>query len=120
LLKPDLMPARTVALCLCFVAPLSLLHGCAPQAPVPAASAAPAAPAEATFAYLCPDGIGFDVRLEGELAWLTVANETFVLRREPAASGVKYGDGRWAYWSKGEKAVLEGPGVVHRDCRTVR
>jgi membrane-bound inhibitor of C-type lysozyme len=64
--------------------------------------------------------VAFDVRLEGELAWLTVAEQTLVLRRQPSASGARYGDGRWTYFSKGGNALLEGPETVHRDCRTVR
>jgi membrane-bound inhibitor of C-type lysozyme len=74
----------------------------------------------ATLAYLCADGTAFDVTLEGELAWLTVANETLVLRRQPSASGAKYGDGTWAYRSKGDNALLEGPAGIHRNCRPVR
>lgn len=115
------MFARTRTLCLCLA--VAALHACAPrsaQTPVRGTGVAPEPQAATTLVYRCPDGTAFDVRLEGELAWLALADETLVLRRQASASGARYGDGRWVYWSTGEKALLEGPGTAHPDCRIAR
>ncbi len=69
--------------------------------------------------YRCDQG-QFIVRLEGEDVSVTFDGETRRLSRQVSASGERYGSGDWTFWSKGDGAMLDSPGLSLRDCRLVR
>jgi len=115
------------------LAPLLLLAcaGSAPRDPGPpeaaAVAAAPAAPAEPTLppvpagavtrSYECVDGYRFVARFAGSEAWVLRPEGPAHLGGEPVASGARYSDGTLTLWTKGDEALLEGLGAIHRGCR---
>lgn len=87
-------------------------------APVGGAPAMPALEASApTFAYTCTDGHEFVVRIGKEVAVLHQRGAIATLRHERSASGAKYSDGTITLWTKGQEALLEEVGAIHRECR---
>jgi uncharacterized membrane protein/membrane-bound inhibitor of C-type lysozyme len=83
--------------------------------PQTTAGAEPASPQ--TFVFTCEDEYEFVARIEGEKAWVFRPEGTVELPRVPAASGAKYSDGSVTFWTKGQDALLEDGGEMHRACR---
>jgi putative lipoprotein len=79
-------------------------------------AAAPDTPALETFVYDCRDR-RFIVQLLADTAWLYVADTVIVLHRSPAASGTKYVDSTFMYWSTGQEALFETPRGRYERCR---
>ncbi len=114
------------------LAPLLLFAcaGSAPRNPVPAQPAAlaaatapaepalPPVPADAiTRSYECVDGYRFVSRFAGSEAWLSRPEGPAHLSGQPVGSGARYSDGTLTLWTKGDEALLEGLGAIHRGCR---
>lgn len=78
------------------------------------------APGVRTVNYQCAGGVAFTATYTGESsARLSVPGEDDrLLKRVPAASGVRYGDGTVSLSTKGSDAFLEERGRLKwRDCR---
>jgi len=71
---------------------------------------------EQTINYRCSNGVVFQVQADTERAHLVTSGHEIVLPRVPAASGVKYQEGRNLYWNKGESAEVEVLGKRFSDC----
>lgn len=69
-----------------------------------------------TFVYECPDNYSFVSNIEGQMAWLFLADKTISLPRIPSASGEKYSNGQSTFWNKGEQARLELGSKVYKNC----
>ncbi|MGH8619993.1 MAG: MliC family protein [Burkholderiales bacterium] len=77
-------------------------------------------PSVRTVHYQCAEGGAFTATFTGESsARLTVAGEEDrILKRLPAASGIRYGDGTISLLNKGSDALLEERGKLKwRDCK---
>jgi membrane-bound inhibitor of C-type lysozyme len=77
-------------------------------------------PTVRTVDYLCPGGEKFAVTFTGENSarLLIAGEEERLLKRTPAASGARYGDGTLSLLTKGNDALLEERGKIRwRDCR---
>jgi membrane-bound inhibitor of C-type lysozyme len=73
-----------------------------------------------TESWICSDGSVFQTSYDrdGDTMALSFGGETLILRHVRTASGAKYSNGRTAFWSKGEEALIERDGeIVHRECR---
>ncbi|HET9581806.1 MAG TPA: MliC family protein [Gemmatimonadota bacterium] len=91
-----------------------------------AADPALAAPADtassatkpASFSYGCGDEFRFVARLKdgGESVRLLLPDTALTLPHVVSASGAKYGEGPFVYWSQGEKARLDTPRRSFTDC----
>ncbi len=73
-----------------------------------------------TYVYQCNDGLRFTARIEGEKAWLFLPSGTISLPHVEAASGAKYSDGSFTFWTKGESAMLEGGNQPRTECKNDR
>lgn len=106
---------------------LWFLTGCSASAPREAmpdaqtktarATALPVDEKTKTFVFVCAGGYEFVARLEPEVAWVFRPEGTLALAHDPSGSGVKYSDGTTTLWTKGQEALLEMVGAIHRDCR---
>jgi membrane-bound inhibitor of C-type lysozyme len=77
-------------------------------------------PSVRTVDYQCPGGEKFTVTFTGDTsARLMIAGEEDrPLKRTPAASGARYGDGTLSVLTKGNDALIEERGRIKwRDCR---
>jgi membrane-bound inhibitor of C-type lysozyme len=77
-------------------------------------------PTVRTVDYQCPGGEKFAVTFTGENSarLLIAGEEERLLKRTPAASGARYGDGTLSLLTKGNDALLEERGKIRwRDCR---
>ena len=70
-----------------------------------------------TFVFGCTDGYEFVAKVGEEEAWVFRPAGAVALAREVSASGAKYSDGTVTLWTKGQEALLEEVGAIHRDCR---
>jgi len=95
---------------------LAAAAGCARQAAERGDKPRPTAGGPVTLFYDC-DGRRFTVRVHADTASVMVPDRTFVLLREPAASGEKYSDGSTTFWSKGDEATLTLAGRTYTGCR---
>jgi membrane-bound inhibitor of C-type lysozyme len=100
--------------------PLVLLVGCAGA---PALS--PPVPAQgqfSTFSYACDGGRRFEVIFDKQTDLMTIiADGTHkTLPHAMSASGARYADGEFEYWSKGTEAMLNGfPGGPYENCKEI-
>jgi membrane-bound inhibitor of C-type lysozyme len=77
-------------------------------------------PTVRTVEYQCPGGDKFAVTFTGENSarLMIPGEEERPLKRTPAASGARYGDGTLSLLTKGNDALLEERGKIRwRDCR---
>lgn len=72
----------------------------------------------ASFSYGCGGEFRFVARLKGgrESVRLVLPDTALTLPRVVSASGAKYGEGPYVYWSHGEKARLDTPRRSFTDC----
>jgi len=70
-----------------------------------------------TYVYECGDEYSFTARIEDDVAWLFLPDETVQLPHVESASGVKFSDGKYLFWSKGEEALLEFDQGNRFNCR---
>lgn len=99
---------------------LVLLVGCA-SAPAPP----PPVPAQgefSNFSYACDGGRRFEVIFDKRTDLMTIIaggiNKT--LPHAMSASGARYADGDFEYWSKGPEAMLNGfPGGPYENCKEI-
>jgi len=71
--------------------------------------------------FVCPDDRIFRVTFGDEAVVLDLGDGygRHVLDRQPAASGAKYGDDRYLFWTKGDEAMVEAFGEPFLNgCRT--
>jgi membrane-bound inhibitor of C-type lysozyme len=74
----------------------------------------------ATAAYECDGALEFVARVEGESAFVFLPSGTLRLAHVPSASGARYeGDGV-TFWTKGEEATIEAPGIEASNCTNNR
>jgi putative lipoprotein len=73
---------------------------------------------EATFSYGCNREYRFVAQIleGGESVRLILPDTTVTLSRVDSASGAKYGDDPYVYWSKGDQATIETPQASFTDC----
>ncbi|HSD60870.1 MAG TPA: MliC family protein [Burkholderiales bacterium] len=72
--------------------------------------------------YVCDNDRRFSVAYHpgGESATLELDRMQFALRREPSASGAKYGCDVLTLWTKGPEAMIDMQGSkAYSNCRTV-
>lgn len=49
---------------------------------------------------------------------LILDGQALVLKQQPAASGTRYGDGHYVFWSKGDSAFIErNDKIIINDCQ---
>lgn len=70
------------------------------------------------FFYICENDFLFRVLMEGEQASVFLPDTTLRLPHVVSASGAKFGEGDFTYWSKGDAARLELKDVTYQACRT--
>lgn len=71
--------------------------------------------------YACDGGKGFTVTFHhnADLAEIAAGGATRTLPHAMSASGARYAEGEFEYWSKGREAMLNGfPGGPYDGCRT--
>lgn len=81
-----------------------------------------AASAGETVRFVCSDDRSFSVTFADEAAVLDLGPGwgRHVLSRQPSASGAKYGDDAFMFWTKGDEAMVERFGESFlSDCRVV-
>ena len=98
------------------------LYGCAYTHPDNTAQTEiPAAETKAkTFVYECPDDFSFVARTETDKAWLFLPGTTLDLAQVQSASGTKYTNGSYTFWSKNNEAVIESEKIKHTGCKNNR
>jgi membrane-bound inhibitor of C-type lysozyme len=92
----------------CLIAACLLVAGCA------------TAPGAREVTYLCGGGRLAAVTFSGETARLRLANDTFELRHEPAASGARYSGPRATLHTKEDEALLTVDGRQLGPCQAVK
>ena len=101
---------------------LALLTGCA-SAPAPAPPPVPTTPGQfSNFAYACDGGRHFEVIFNSQMDLMTITAGGIdkTLPHAMSASGARYADGDFEYWSKGREAMLNGfPGGPYENCKEI-
>lgn len=71
-----------------------------------------------SFSYGCGDEVRFVATMEegGRSVRLLLPDTTVTLPHVVSASGAKYGEGPFVYWSRGEEALLETPEGTFTGC----
>jgi membrane-bound inhibitor of C-type lysozyme len=75
--------------------------------------------AKQRLAYVCPDGYQFTVVYSGSRGSVRFedAQRKLNLDRVEAASGERYTDGNFVFWSRGLEALIqENDKTLHKDC----
>jgi putative lipoprotein len=76
--------------------------------------------AREVLAYTC-DALAFRVEVAADGVRLSLpGGRSLDLPAVPSASGARYSDGRDAFWSKGDSALLTLDGVEHAGCRLAK
>lgn len=96
------------------------LAGCASAPALP-----PPVPTQgqfSNFTYACDGGRRFEVIFDKQMDLMTIVaggiNKT--LPHAMSASGARYADGDFEYWSKGREAMLHGfPGGPYENCKEI-
>jgi putative lipoprotein len=70
-----------------------------------------------TFVYECSNDVEYVVRTAGDTSWVYFDQQVLRLPVTPAATGVRYSDGRNTFWTKGEEGLLEVEGRAYGGCR---
>jgi len=73
-----------------------------------------------TYVYECPDDFSFVARTETDKAWLFLPGTTLDLAQVQSASGTKYTNGSYTFWSKNNEAVIESEKIKHTGCKNNR
>ena len=73
-----------------------------------------------TYVYECPDDFSFVARTETDKAWLFLPGTTLDLVQVQSASGTKYTNGSYTFWSKNNEAVIESEKIKHTGCKNNR
>jgi len=71
------------------------------------------------FVYNCADSLQFSAHVTPDSAWIFLADTAAKLEHVQAASGAKYQNPDFLYWSKGEEALFQGPTGSLMDCMTI-
>lgn len=93
------------------LAAILLTAGCAQEQRLPISDAG------GTYVYACANDYHFTVLVRDDSVEVDLGHLTVTLPNVPAASGARFSDGRFTFWSKGEDAVLETPGGSFDDCQ---
>ena len=75
--------------------------------------------AERRWQYVCPDGYEFvvDIAGNGNSLVFTDAEQELKLELKETASGTRFTDGSFVYWSKGQLALIRRDGeTLHENC----
>lgn len=90
----------------------------APLAAGTLAAAAGENAAGQSFSYGCGDEYRFVVQMlaGGAAVRLLLPDTTLTLPHVVSASGARYSEGRYTYWSKGDEALLEAPDLSFTGC----
>lgn len=99
---------------------LALISGCAASMNRTSPKSDSARETGQTFVYECLNRDSVTVRIEGDIAWLFLPNETLRLAHVPSASGARFSDGDATYWSKGEGVLIEVGKVRYQGCKNNR
>lgn len=75
---------------------------------------------ENTSYFECPGNVDIPVHFDHDRAWLFLPGETVNLPQLPSASGIKYSDGSYTFWSKGESGSFWLGNTTYTDCRNNR
>ena len=70
--------------------------------------------------YECDEGklVTVEINQRDESVMMTISGKWYYLPKVPAASGVKYSDGKNTFWWKGESATIElDQKIIYRNCR---
>ena len=73
-----------------------------------------------TYVYECPDDFSFVARTETDKAWIFLPGTTLDLVQVQSASGTKYTNGSYTFWSKNNEAVIESEKIKHTGCKNNR
>jgi len=80
------------------------------------AAGTPTAANARTYVYNCDKEYSFTVRVDANIAWLFLPDQTLQLTQGRSASGARYADNSTIFWTKGEQALLNHGGDEHRNC----
>jgi len=73
--------------------------------------------ASGTYAYECPDGYRFGLRVHGDSATLSLPDRTVQLQQVEVASGTRYGGDGVPLWRRGTEAMLRMHLQTFQGCR---
>lgn len=95
----------------------SVLAGCGTTSQEPQKEAT-----DDMLAYNCGgQTLSVAINASGDEARVWVGNDMRILRQSVSASGAKYSDDTYTFWSKGDQATLyKGDTVILGDCRLMR
>lgn len=74
---------------------------------------------EDVYAYSCGDSTEFSVYVTPDSTWLFTADTTLKLTPARSASGARYVNGPFLYWSKGDEALLQLATGSLKQCKVV-
>ena len=73
-------------------------------------------PAGEVFVFDCASDFRFTVQLDSSRAWLYLPSDTVMLRQSVSASGARYENEQYLFWSKGGSAMLKTGEESFTDC----
>ena len=89
--------------------PLALLSGCG--------LFGQRQPETQTLHYLCGT-LPLTVKIAGQQARFIMDGQPLTLTEQPSASGARYSDGTYVFWSKGDSAFIErNQRIIVNDCQ---
>ncbi|MGM0442443.1 MAG: MliC family protein [Elusimicrobiota bacterium] len=72
------------------------------------------------YVFDCAEGNTFTAEIFNDKSKIYLDDSTFTLPKVKSASGVKYSNGKFIFWNKGEKWILITPEKEYKNCRINR